>query len=54
MMDKMELYEHGYESGAVRFAYIPDVSKAELQVWAKGYADGKERKHKTIDEIEAL
>ena len=44
---------NGYDN-AIKFAYIPDMSKELMQIWAIGFKDGKLGKKKITEEIKSL
>lgn len=50
---KIDAYMNGYDN-AIKFAYIPDMSKELMQIWGIGYKDGKLGKKKTTEEIKNL
>lgn len=52
-MDKYEAYLSGYNN-ALKFAYIPDLSKELLFYFSIGFKDGKQGKQKTVTEVNNL
>jgi len=52
-MCKYDIYENGYQNG-ITFGYIPDLDKEQMRVWSIGYKDAKDKKHKSLDEIDSI